>query len=356
MAMDQNKLTNRIIGFDFIRVISALLIILYHFNVEIMASYPGAMILGTTQLLNQGLGDLGVTLFIMLSGAALMINADDNFSSLNFFKKRILAIYPPYWMAYLAVVVFRRIFRGGHLGGDGHYWKFILSFTGFDGFLTYRMTDYYLVGEWFTGFILLVYLFFPVLRYGLLKLPAITWLVLFSVMGVVSFYYQELFIIPEKLNPLVRLPEFFFGMFFVQYIYNKKPFVYVTAISIALVLIFSFWNPPLPVAIYRLVSNAALFVTAAYIFKNASGNKFNNVIAYLAKYCFVAFLLHHQIIYYLSRHIDATKLNYFTITLYFIGIATLSFGGAIALDKPIRKVTDYLKRYLYKPRTIQPAI
>jgi peptidoglycan/LPS O-acetylase OafA/YrhL len=350
------QVKNRIISFDIIRVISALLVMLYHFNFEIVAHYAGAFTFGPLNLYNQDMGDIGVTLFIILSGAALIVNNESNFSVLNFFKKRILAIYPSYWVAYLAVVIFRRLFRGGHLGGDHHYWKFILSFMGIDGFLAYRVTDFYLVGEWFTGFILIVYLGFPLLRYGLLKMPAITWLILLSIMSATVFYYQNFFVIPQKFNPMVRLPEFFFGMFFVQYIYDKKPFIYSAIVSVILIVLFILWKPPIPIAPYRLISDGAIFVVIAYAMKNFTSNKFYEWMAYLAKHSFVAFLLHHQIIYFLSGHINALKLNDVTMAIYFLGIVAFSFVWAIALDKPIRKVTGYLKNYLFKPQASQPAI
>lgn len=118
-----------------------------------------------------GFGGLGVGLFFILSGALLWHNYGDEekFSTIVFFKKRIIRICIPLWISFVVSLLISSISNGGYI----NYVKenllgCIISFFGFNfaGDLWNRIgiNTVWITGEWFTSVILVVYSLFPLLR------------------------------------------------------------------------------------------------------------------------------------------------------------------------------------------------
>jgi hypothetical protein len=78
------------------------------------------------------MGDVGISMFIIISGLSLVISTKDN-NDYVLSEKRVLAIFPSFWISYLIVAALMLTIKGSFVG-DGHYWKFILSIIGLDGF------------------------------------------------------------------------------------------------------------------------------------------------------------------------------------------------------------------------------
>ena len=85
--------SSRIIGYDYIRAISILLVILFHFS----SSFDIYSITGFHNIFysvgHTGWGSVAVYMFLMLSGASLYLNYSDTLNVKNFYKKRWLSIY-----------------------------------------------------------------------------------------------------------------------------------------------------------------------------------------------------------------------------------------------------------------------
>lgn len=153
--------SGRLFYLDFIRVAACFLIVVYHF--------PVPLLLRTDWLHatvgNGGWGNAVVYVFFMISGAALFYSygKEKPFSAKIYFKKRILAIYPLFYIAYIAAffVVFWVL---GQTYQDVPSYAVIWSILGLDGYLHDVVPNFFTVGEWFIGAILLVYFCFPVLR------------------------------------------------------------------------------------------------------------------------------------------------------------------------------------------------
>ena len=101
--------------------------------------------MGKLNYFNVSLGDLAISMFIIMSGLTLSLSTKSDFSIIKFYKKRILAIMPSYWLSYIFVAIIFSFL--GKTIGDGKYWKLILTFLGLDGFFLYKMPSFYLVGE-----------------------------------------------------------------------------------------------------------------------------------------------------------------------------------------------------------------
>ncbi|GJH02912.1 acyltransferase [Paraburkholderia terrae] len=340
----------RVLFLDVIRVFSLLLIICYHFDAGINDVHPGVPLVGKLVVFRQSIGDLGVALFIILSGAALTLHGDRAFNFVTFFKKRILAIYPSYWVCYLTISVFLFFLRGV-AQGRSEYWKFILTFFAMDGYLgAIIQNDYYLIGEWFVGFIIVMYLLFPILRLVANRFPVSAAVGLLLLIGLIDHYYGHLFQFPEIRNPLIRLPDFFFGICFVKYIYPRKKIVLPA--SLIIFVAYVRWGEALPPPYASLIAATSLFCMVGLVAEYMPGREFfAPYIARASKLSFIAFLVHHWVIYLSLGRINAAQLSTIEIYYLFAIVVGLSFGIASLLEKPVSLLSNFMARRILFPRT-----
>lgn len=335
----------RLFSPDLIRLLSFLSVVLFHFNMEIFQNYPNAMRIGSLSYAGQSMGDIGISMFIIISGLSLSFSGQKNFSIGSFFKKRFLAIYPSFWIAYIIVGVVYFLVNG-HFVGDGHHWKILLSVIGLDGFFLYKMQNYYLVGEWYTGYMLITYLAFPLLFYGCKKNLLVTWLLVMIVFFVVGINYHSLFKVYINCNPLMRLPDFLYGITYCMFILHSKQRRLIMLICgiIVMAIIIPLNNFIMP-QLYMFLFGAAFFSIAACVgelIKNVIICK--GVISYLAKYSFVAFLFHHQILYMLFNIINYPILTRAESFFLLFIIVLFSFCAAIITEPLVNKFTDFLRK------------
>lgn len=104
------NIKDRRFSLDFVRVMAMFMIILFHFLAGIesyeLLKAPDAFRVGGISLLNLGgvnltLGNYGVSLFFILSGAGLMYVYQDGMVVKEFYRKRIRSIYPLYYIAFI---------------------------------------------------------------------------------------------------------------------------------------------------------------------------------------------------------------------------------------------------------------
>lgn len=348
--MNNNNVTTsnmRLFAPDFIRVISFFMIVLFHYNVEIYYNYPGFLKLGELSYFGQTMGDVGISMFIIISGLSLVISTKDNNDYVLFLKKRVLAIFPSFWISYLIVAALMLIIKGSFVG-DGHYWKFILSIIGLDGFFLYRMQNYYLVGEWYTGYMIITYLFFPVLYEALKKMPVIAWGVVSAIFFAVGLNYQKLFSVYINCNPLMRLPDFLFGMSYAFFILkDKKNRLYaMLAGMLALAIAVPARESIMP-QLYMLIFGVSLFSIAVYLIEFlGSIDWLRKITSYFAKHAFVAFLFHHQILYFVMSKIGGRISSGLESLCVFLFILFSSVVMAILTEPLVRILTKKMRAIL----------
>lgn len=334
---------------DTIKLVSALIVMLFHFNVNAYYKDNNAELLGQLRYLNISLGDIAISLFIIISGMTLSLTSRENFSITNFFKKRILAIYPSFWISYL-VAGLCVIVLTNHTIGDGQLWKIILTVLGLDGFFLYKMTSYYLVGEWYTGYMLITYLFFPVLFIYGTKKPLLTMSLLLILAAWLHNDYNQLFSVYETCNPLMRLPDFFFGMCFGLYIRkNKRLFNQLFSLSVVYIISFEYFYKILPYHFFMMFGGIAIFIISVKVIEYNYLDKtfIAKPISYLSNYTFLAFLLHHQIIiYFYTKVVVFSDLNVFEKILTYLLIVSISFLYAIMITPLVTTFTKFLAKIL----------
>lgn len=186
---------------DVIRLIAIGMIVTFHF-VGIMGRFD-TFFYGYA---NGGWGSVGCTIFFLLSGFVLTMASEyHNTSVKQFYRKRFLAIFPALWIAWiLSYIIYLVKFQDPLFGGAP--WKLIFTVIGFDGYLPYfGMSSYALVGEWFTGMIILIYLVFPLWNRMMKKQPELILLVMTVIYFVHVILYPTNCMLPIDVTPITGL-------------------------------------------------------------------------------------------------------------------------------------------------------
>lgn len=150
---------------DGLRILGCALVCITHFNEYLTVASDGTNTVVVSTFLGVNLGGLGVALFFLLSGAALMHVYGSRLDVPDYATRRILDIYPQYWVAY-ALAFLLAVLWG--FPCEAPLWTLVLTVLGIDGYVG-RLggpftPNFYLVGEWYIGCQLVMYLLFPLLR------------------------------------------------------------------------------------------------------------------------------------------------------------------------------------------------
>jgi len=338
--------TKRVESIDFIRAISVLMIIIFHFSVYISTT-PNVHI-EITRYIFPFFGGLGVCFFVIISGGANVINSLNSTSMLQFYKKRALSIYPQFYIAYCVTALLLFLVKGNIIFHN-EFSKIIYTIFGLDGFLVQQYRTYYLVGEWFLGFIILIYLMFPVICMAYKKNRYITFL--FSIIiSLLSVHYNsqlcETFTFWNKRdiwNPLARLPEFIFGMIIFDAIKNgrMREIKCIAIVSVAVLIGYLIHDRhDMVINEYRnipLFSSCAAILTIIFEYGAKAFHGFAPI-KFISTYSFMGFLYHHQILTTLTSkyQIPQDRLGICVYGLYVISIsfilAYITYGTSVRLQ------------------------
>ena len=238
--MSHSEKNSRLFYPDFIRVIAFLCILLFHFQVETshFAVFRGIPAI-SSGICEIDLGQLGVSLFFILSGASLMISKKP-FDAVSFYKKRFFTLFPAYYLVWGGAFLGTLLLSPESLDGTPP-WTILLTILGLDGYVYSICPNFYKVGEWFFGCLLLIYLFYPLLRTAMEKHPKIFLPI------VLLIWILLMRFVPTALRPdhtfYLRIPEFLIGMYFMKY-WNRK--IYFQGLIGVLIFFCFLFLSPLP--------------------------------------------------------------------------------------------------------------
>lgn len=186
----------RRIEYDVIRIFACLTILIIHFNATVCGWSNGQFVYNNTLIPNYYfdcvyLGEIGNSLFFILSGAALLCNKKNysiTYKNLfEFYWKRLVAVLPAFYVVFffatfVQLVLYKSIY-------DGPAINLIQTIAGMDGYAWDRHwidSNFYQIGEWFLGCILLCYAVWPLVTFMWRKLPAWMFTIIVVAMYVVS--------------------------------------------------------------------------------------------------------------------------------------------------------------------------
>ena len=292
----------RINFLDVLRFLAFGMIIFYHLVVRLHLS--GCYELSKVEVFysnhNIHMGTIGVTMFFFISGLGLMLSTKDKFNLKEYLKKRFFKILLPFYIAYSMVfAVYSVIERGFTFFGNIPLWRFLFTIIGIDGYLyEYGIETFYLIGEWFLGCIILMYLLFPVLRKCMIKYRNITMLIsticyLFLICLDNEIWYVKF---------LCYLYVYILGMYIAFSLDRIKRWSLIIAVPI--ICINLFYPNTLPVASHlrTLIFTMAVFVAFSQLENILSKcNWLMKFIRMCCNYSFEIYLIHHVIIIYFTR-------------------------------------------------------
>ena len=161
----------RLKGFDLIRTLLAIGIIWYHFSEELGAE--ASIRPFDTYGVNGNWGKMINQMFFLLSGCLLYMHYHGSYSLKKYYWKRFRSIYPMFWIAFLYYYI-QNVLESGKLFYQGIPWTLLLSVIGMDGYLLQVIPNYYMLGEWFLGMIIVLYVLYPLVQRMIDYFPAIT--------------------------------------------------------------------------------------------------------------------------------------------------------------------------------------
>ncbi len=287
----------RIFYLDFVRAFATITILLTHYNARYLFYYmtpemPENAIISLYPF-NIYIGNLGVSLFFIISGAALMYVYKEKCALKNFYHKRFLSIYPMFWIAYFIAFLYL-FFCTKQLPYSGlSKINFLYTILGMDGYLIGCVPSFYILGEWFLGCIILLYLIFPLIRKLLLSYP--WWLCFVSILLYLPFALHNWFPNFGAAKLIwVRLPEFLFGMLFIEKIKTVRPWMLFS--SLIILILNTLLKPAFPDSIQTTYIGISFFVVLVFISQYLNKQPIRLLCHTIGKYSYACFLTHHFII------------------------------------------------------------
>lgn len=288
-----SNFNKRILSIDVLRVASLFMIILTHFNVEMITKRGWGEMIGWYANSYIDLGQIGVGLFMIISGYSLSTRSNSS-QSLYFYKKRLLRIFPQFYICYIACLIALMVCNGG-VNFSAPPVNFLFTLIGMDGYLFYKASTFYITGEWFLGAILSLYLIFPVL----VKVTS-RWPVIASTAALIIFYlnhrfYGVLYSIEEWRNLVTMGVLFTMGSSYRFASERFTPLIMLTPLFASFSYLLLFFDvSPVPTK----VATAIFLFSAIYsLFEICKLNWISSkIITHIAEVSFSAFLVHHVVI------------------------------------------------------------
>ena len=356
---------------DLIRAVSIIAILLEHFSFSYLQfNIPGKYI-PFLKFANGDWGGTFVAVFFMISGAALIYNyptfvreGESGFVAqlkgvLRFYWKRIITIYPLFYFCWVIFYYLTsKSIKLWNWGGDwSNLWYTVF---GVDGYFLHRHFNYFCVGEWFLGAIIILYLLFPLVRFCFMRLrwPSTAILTALFLLNMFRFKYNSLpntniFIVlikwydsvievPDSRNIITCLMYFWLGMLLITY---RKRLLTCTMAIISLVLMLIMAAVPLPVYYNEIILDGfcamLIFIMLGYIapmvMKYAPVKK---SVLFIGKYSYCMFLIHHQILYLIMPRFTGVTFNYFTSLLLFIAFTLIVLILSFILTEIVNAVMN----------------
>lgn len=284
---ENNIHKTKISGIVFARAFCSLGIVTSHFFAHSRGNFK---LLQKTA--NSSFGFIFVTSFFCISGFVLHYNYPKIISIKRFYFKRWKSIFPAFYICFFYFYL-RNVFNKRKFLYNGHWIKFFISIIGLDGYLLYKIKTYYLVGEWFLGAIVIIYILFPLLSWIIKKQNI--FIFIFISLYYFFIYKVKYFTISNHRNIITCIISFYFGMNSIKYrnfyFENKRSAIVFLLILLTLssIKISSF------VLIDQIqgISFFIIIVNIGEYFFKINNNKIVNKISKLS---YSIYLFHHQII------------------------------------------------------------
>ncbi|MCJ1996247.1 acyltransferase [Lactococcus piscium] len=336
----------RVYALDFIRAIAVILILITHYNSNFIGfngpAQPEKVII-TAFPFNIYIGDLGVGLFLLISGASMYyVYANQKICLSKFIKKRLLNILPMFYISYVLAFMYNFWVNKGFSHDNMSLKWGISTIFGFDSMMqTAGFPSFMLVGEWFLGMIMIVYTVFPLLKLCFEKQTWVTIVVsIFTFVSIQSIQYEgnHFWVLIQLTIGLV--PVVIFGMTLQKYTEVLKKFVSLI-VSILVLFVISFGDfSVLPSKIRMAIISISFFVILTHLAKYFEKNIIKKGVKWLVKYAYPIFLVHHFIINQVVKHFDLMTIGRLDSYILFSICLSIIFPISVLVFRIERVLVD----------------
>lgn len=334
----------RLFYLDLVRGLAAVIIVITHFD-------NPYLVVGNRELVwNEPfgiyIGGLGVSLFLIISGAALAYTYRNPIDLKRFYWKRFKGIYPMFWIAWIVATALSALISYGPVTYDTPRANIIFTVLGVDGLVAnFHVPTFYYLGEWFLGFIIIFYLVFPLLLWAIDKFPVPT-AVAIAVLYIGTYFLWRDSSLPTSILLPTRLPELAFGIYFMKYAPERlSPLVALP--TIATLGVSTYFPTEIPEDIATFFVGASTFVLLVLIAPVIEYPPVTTTISFLAKYSYPIFLVHHVVIMVFFASVDTTHYGQRRLWLVLLALFLITTALSIVLDRVTNFVTKSVGQ-LYK--------
>jgi len=209
------RYSSRFVLLDIVRIVAITLVLISH--VAYTLHLPIYQSVGVPKFYYTTIGGLGISLFLVLSGIVLRLKYNTVTNYWQFIGKRLLRIYPTYWITLAVTAIIYSIIQNKLVLPD------ILSITGFAAFA--GKWGGFLPTAWFIGLIISLYFLYPILAKAIKTAPVSTIIILLAVSILSRIIVGSDSILPSRALdwfPLCRVFEFGLGIFIGQSMKSKE--------------------------------------------------------------------------------------------------------------------------------------
>lgn len=281
--------SSEIYELNYIRAICTLGVFLFHFSCDNTTVIPGTYINA-----NHFLGTIYNCCFFMLSGYLIDRKYSKGIDTKQFYISKFKSILPLYWIAWCVCLILEYFTVDPVIFSRAPLYRMIYTFLGLDGMLIGRISTFYIVGEWFTGIIILCYVFYPFVNKVIRKNKGLfLTLITFFMISIVQRKYNLFNITFLNQSFTVSFLEFLIGILLQR---TKKYWDngYFLCACFILFEVFYFIKIEYYLYIFIYIHSICFFILIYNLGKFLKKYKrINKFISFFSKHSYGFFLLHH---------------------------------------------------------------
>lgn len=313
-------------GLDFVRALSAIGIIAFHFYCHTQGSdllfYAHA---------NGAWGGVLNYLFFILSGFVLhsKYGKVEKLNLGEFYYKRWKAMMPAYLIVFAYAFSMNVFTYGKFFYMDIPNSRFLLTLIGMDGYFSWITTTYFITGEWFLGAILIAYVAYPLLRYLQEKRE---YLVLAGLAAAYAVIFKvDFFGIPQAVNPATCILSFYIGMMLASHPELLDNIGMVIAAALLAVILLVVPVPGGNITKEILIGLSLLISLNKVGERICKSDRIYKGVFFVSSMSYYTFLLHHRIIYKVLEGFDSVGTRASVGVLIMIILVTLTLSQVLSV-------------------------
>ncbi len=339
---------------DFIKVIAVLIIILFHFlssveNGQLLYD-PNVYKIGNISLLNLGgvniaLGNYGISLLFISAGMSLMYAYQNKMDLREFYERRLLAIYPLYYVTFIMASFFQ-VFLGYRLNERAPLWTLVWTVLGIDNWIGEFAPTYGLIGDGFLSCLIFIYVLFPILYKCMNKNPHITIGIYALIFLLWEYVYP--FDFPKTYSIILRTFEVLLGIYIIKTgrrITWRGVFISVLLLGV----IFVVKVPFISTYFLATIAGISLTVLLCCIAEKIKSGRIQRIIIWLKRYSFATFLIHHFLLNVILKNMPKRSLTVSgMLTLFLVYMSVIWLAGVVLKKIEINLMDDSTIKKVFK--------